>query len=33
MEMLATIEEKAAVIPPIDAATPLKTVTATFALG
>ena len=33
MEMLATIEEKAVAIPPIDAAAPLQTVTATFALG
>jgi hypothetical protein len=33
MEMLATIEAKTAAIPPIDAAAPLKTATATFALG
>ena len=33
MEMLATIEEKTAAIPPIDAAAPLQTATATFALG
>ena len=33
MEMLATIEKKAAAIPPIDAAAPLQTATATFALG
>ena len=33
MEMLATIEKKAAAIPPIDAAAPLHTATASFALG
>ena len=33
MEMLATIEEKTAAIPPIDAAAPLQHATATFALG
>jgi len=33
MEMLATIEEKTVAIPPIDAAAPLQTATATFALG
>jgi hypothetical protein len=33
MQMLATIEEKTAAIPPIDAAAPLQTATATFALG
>lgn len=33
MEMLATTEKKAAAIPPIDAAAPLQTATATFALG
>jgi 4-hydroxybenzoate polyprenyltransferase len=33
METLATIEEKTAAIPPIDAAAPLHTATATFALG
>jgi hypothetical protein len=33
MEMLATIEEITAAIPPIDAAAPLQTATATFALG
>jgi len=33
MEMLATIEEKTAAIPSIDAAAPLQTVTATFAMG
>ncbi|MEN8781371.1 MAG: hypothetical protein ABF292_09665, partial [Desulfobacterales bacterium] len=33
MGMLATIEEKMAAIPSIDAAAPLQTATATFALG
>jgi hypothetical protein len=33
METLATIEEKTAAIPPLDAAAPLQTATATFALG
>jgi len=33
MVTLATIEKKAAAIPPIDAAAPLQTATATFALG
>ena len=33
MEMLATTEEKTAAIPLIDAAAPLQTATATFALG
>ena len=33
MEMLATTEKKTAAIPPIDAAAPLQTATATFALG
>ena len=33
MEMLATIGEETAAIPPIDAAAPLQTATATFALG
>jgi len=33
MQMLATIEEKTAAVPPIDAAAPLRTATATFALG
>ena len=33
MEMLATTEDKTAAIPPIDAAAPLQTATATFALG
>jgi hypothetical protein len=33
MQMLATIEEKTAAIPPIDATAPLQTATATFALG
>jgi hypothetical protein len=33
MEMLATTEKKTVAIPPIDAAAPLQTSTATFALG
>jgi hypothetical protein len=33
MDILATTEEKTAAIPPIDAAAPLQTATATFALG
>ena len=33
MEMLATIGEETAAITPIDAAAPLQTATATFALG
>jgi hypothetical protein len=33
VEMLATTEDKKAAIPPIDAAAPLQTATASFALG
>jgi hypothetical protein len=33
MDMLATTEKRTAAIPPIDAAAPLQTATATFALG
>ena len=33
MDMIATTEKRTAAIPPIDAAAPLQTATATFALG
>jgi hypothetical protein len=33
MDMIATIEKRTAAIPPIDAAAPPQTETATFALG
>jgi hypothetical protein len=33
MDMIATLEKRTAAIPPIDAAAPLQTATATFALG